>query len=391
MDEGGGTRVTTDMKKTIALFSFVAVLLLAFAASAQPIIVAAPEHNASTSSALLQRSPRAAENSNGVSLVVWVENNQSVMARRVDVNGEPAGAAFLVATSPGLASLGVGSNGLSFLVVYGAQQLLGQYVNADGTLRGTPFVVSGTTSPGAEVSVVWTGLKYFVAWSDIFAAHVGVGVEYDGRYVDQRDATVSPGFVIESRSSATSAAVLECDFAANGARRVLAVCRDDKGVFGDVVVDVDDRIGPLFIAGSTARMPRAAWSGAQWVVGWLEGSKLKRALVTDTVNFVNDTPMETGITSASGSYRLAPAPDGILYAGGDNAVYAAQLDYQGRVIVQPTLLASNTQSRIALAGSLSLITASATPIAAYTNAQGKVVFRTLRDVPHPARRHIAGR
>jgi hypothetical protein len=361
------------MKQT-TLFWFVALLLLSFTASAQTTIAATPERAVGSSPSATLNAPHAAQNANGVSLVVWVENNNAIMGQRVDPNSNVIGPAFRIAQFDNPAAIAVASNGLSYLVVYGSQDFLGQYVTADGKLRGTPFAAGHTFTPGFDASLHWNGFRYLLVLADTFAARAGSGTEYIGWFIEQLDGVVSPPFVIESRAAGAGQSLprLECAFSAGPAGKSLAACRDDNVVFADIVFNDGSHTGPLFIA-SSGRLPRAAWSGINWVVGWLNDTKLSRASVNadGTVAASFDTPMETGITTSNGTYQLGSARDGVLYAGGDNAVYAAKLDPNGNLSTGPTLLASGTGSSSSLAGGPA-------PLVTYRNSSG-IVYRTLSE------------
>lgn len=357
------------MKQRLGVLSLIALFSLPLFAT-DATMTGTPERPVTLSTAS-QTLPHAAQNDDGITLVVWLEGGQTIMARRIAPGGEPLGAPFVVATSAGATALDVATTGRSFLVIYGTQDIRGQYVAPEGTLRGTSFAIGSAIGAIRDTSVNWNGLKYLVTWRDTYTYGQASFTEYTGHFVEGTGGIVGDRFLIEGRFSTNIHQVpqLECDFASGFTGQILAACADATGVFADAL-SFDGSLLTSYRIADSGSSPRVAFAGSRWVVAWLQGSRLYRAPVGGgATTQPSADAVDTGIFTTNGSYQLASNPTGVIYTGGDGAVYAATFDADGNVVAPLTLLAAGAREATVSGGT--------TPVIAYTTANTHVAFRSV--------------
>src|SRR3954454_19582024 len=132
---------------------------------------------------VVQEAPKIASDGTGF-LAMWTERGgtaQTVVAQRLDANGNPAGVPLELTRTGGiLGDHAVAFGGGQYLVIWqNGSQLLGMRVRVNGAIDAAPFVVATIAAP-SKLSIASDGTDFLVTWSDgstIFDATVTI----DGR------------------------------------------------------------------------------------------------------------------------------------------------------------------------------------------------------------------
>ncbi len=141
--------------------------------------VAGPELTLDTQSAGSPQPPAVASAGNGRFLVVWNgvgpgDGDGGIFGRRVDANGVPQGASFLVNTDTSLEqvrpAVAMASDGRAIVTWWSGARIKARRFDASGAAAGDEFVVATASGMGGlsspAVDFARPGTAFTIAWSD---------------------------------------------------------------------------------------------------------------------------------------------------------------------------------------------------------------------------------
>lgn len=304
------------------------------------------------SPAVSQQQDPAIAYGNGQYLAAWTDSRPAsgagLYGARI-TSGGTVGPDFLIASSAQPASRpAVAYDGASdrFLVVYESNNvILGQLVNADGTLDGTSFIIASAAGTRSDAKVAFdsTSNRYLVTWTDARTSPLqiyGQRVSATGGLVGGNFAIVTVAGVAQSRSqvaySATANKFLVVNTSQSSPMRVVGRVVNPDGTFGSGVVTIGsgtgNQVDPAVAADPVSGDFLVVWDSA--VTGFRDSILAQR--VSSAGALVGGSMTVSAFNSTKEVPHLAYEPDRgtFLISWGDNRgsdtdLYAAHMALSG--------------------------------------------------------------